>query len=172
MQEEPMVIAGLVLALTFAVLVVILLLVRLVRTRGALRIYRVEYPYTEHDLERRAKAMHQRSRAVVSGQVSEHLAVYWPEFVEQFNPRDAHYLGKPVDYVVFDGLDAGELLRVVFVEVKTGKAQLNRNERQVRQAIEGGWVEWQVLRAPVPELSASPPLGFAPSPTELDGPGG
>ncbi|MBO0713406.1 MAG: hypothetical protein J2O39_04945 [Acidimicrobiales bacterium] len=165
-----MVVAGLVLALTFAVLVVVLLLTRLVKTSGALRIYRVEYPYSEHDLERRAKAMHQRSRAVVSGQVSEHLAVYWPEFLEQFNPRDAHYLGKPVDYVVFDGLDDGELRRVVFVEVKTGKAQLNRNERQVRRAIEGGFVDWQVLRAPVPELSMPGRLGFVPDPAELEGP--
>lgn len=165
-----MVVAGLVLALTFAVLVMILLLARLAKTSGALRIYRVEYPYSERDLERRAKAMHQRSRAVVSGQVSEHLAVYWPEFVEQFNPRDAHYIGKPVDYVVFDGLDDGELRRVVFVEVKTGRSQLNRNERQVRRAIEGGWVEWQVLRAPVAELCITAGLGSGPNPAELEGP--
>ena len=165
-----MVVAGLVLALTFAVLVVVVLLARLVKTSGALRIYRVEYPYSEHDLERRAQAMHQRSRAVVSGQVSEHLAVYWPEFVEQFNPRDAHYIGKPVDYVVFDGLDDGEVRRVVFVEVKTGRARLNRNERQVRRAIEDGWVDWQVLRAPIPELSMPRGLGFVPNPAELEGP--
>jgi hypothetical protein len=165
-----MVIVGLVVALLIVAAAAILLLAHLVRTTGELRIHRVEYPYSQRDLEQRAKAIHQRSRAVVSGQVSEHLAVYWPEFVEQFNPRDAHYIGKPVDYLVFDGLDEGELLRIVFVEVKTGKAQLNRNERQVRRALEDGRVEWQMLRAPVPELPTAPRLGVVPNPAELEGP--
>jgi predicted Holliday junction resolvase-like endonuclease len=34
--------------------------------------------------------------------------------------RAASFLGKPVDYLVFDGLDEGELREIVFVEVKTG----------------------------------------------------
>lgn len=86
----------------------------------------------------------QRSLAVTSGKVHEQLVPYLPEF--GFNPKDARFLGSPVDLVVFDGLAEGDVRRVVFLEVKTGGAALNRRERQVRDAIEARAVEWAELR--------------------------
>jgi len=85
-----------------------------------------------------------QSRAVTRGQVFEQFAAYFPSF--QFNPKDAQFLGKPVDFVVFDGLDEGELHRIVFVEIKTGAAALSTRERSIREAIERGRVEWRELR--------------------------
>src|SRR5438093_250410 len=76
----------------------------------------------------------QRSLAVTVGKVQEQLVPYLPEF--GFNPKDARFLGSPVDLIVFDGLAAGEVRRVVFLEVKTGTAPLTARERQVRQVIE------------------------------------
>src|SRR2546425_1825819 len=49
----------------------------------------------------------QRSLAVTAGKVHEQLVPYLPEF--GFNPKDARFLGSPVDLVVFDGLSAGEV---------------------------------------------------------------
>lgn len=86
----------------------------------------------------------QQSRAVTRGQVFEQLVPYLPEF--EFNPKDAQFLGKPVDFVVFDGLDEGDVRRIVFVEVKTGAATLTTRERRVRDAIERGSVEWKEIR--------------------------
>ena len=63
------------------------------------------------------------------------------------NPKDAQFLGRPVDFVVFDGLDEGEVRRIVFVEVKTGVSTLTTRERRVRDAVRAGRVEWQELRA-------------------------
>jgi predicted Holliday junction resolvase-like endonuclease len=48
---------------------------------------------------------------------------------------------------VFDGLDEGDLRRIVFVEVKTGGAKLTTRERLVRDAIRAGRVEWTEIRA-------------------------
>jgi predicted Holliday junction resolvase-like endonuclease len=87
----------------------------------------------------------QRSEAVTVGKVSEQLLPFFPEF--RFNPRDARFLGAPVDLVVFDGLAEGMVRRVVFVEVKTRGARLTARERLVRDAIESGRVEWLELRA-------------------------
>jgi predicted Holliday junction resolvase-like endonuclease len=87
----------------------------------------------------------QQSRAVTRGQIYEQLVPYLPEF--QFNPKDAQFLGRPVDFVVFDGLDEGEVRRIVFVEVKTGVSTLTTRERRVRDAVRAGRVEWQELRA-------------------------
>jgi len=91
----------------------------------------------------------QRSLAVTAGKVHEQLVPYLPEF--GFNPKDARFLGSPVDLVVFDGLAAGEVQRVVFLEVKTGGGALTERERQVRRVIEArevAWVELRVARGP------------------------
>ena len=85
-----------------------------------------------------------RSRAVTLGQAHEQLVPHLPGF--GFHPKDARFLGSPVDYVVFDGLAAGGVTRVVFLEVKTGRAELSPRERQVRDAIRAGRVEWREWR--------------------------
>ena len=85
-----------------------------------------------------------RSLAVTAGKVHEQLVPYLPEF--GFNPKDARFLGSPVDLIVFDGLAAGDVRRVVFLEVKTGDASLTTRERQLRDVIEARDVAWAELR--------------------------
>ena len=91
----------------------------------------------------------QRSLAVTAGKVHEQLVPYLPEF--GFNPKDVRFLGSPVDLVVFDGLAAGAVRRVVFLEVKTGGAPLTTRERQVRDVIEAREVAWAELRLTRPQ---------------------
>lgn len=92
----------------------------------------------------------QRSQAVTTGKVIEHLVPYLPNF--NYNPKDARFIGSPVDFIVFDGLNDDEddqLRNVVFVEIKTGASSLTRRERMVRDAIRAGrvrWVEWHASR--------------------------
>jgi predicted Holliday junction resolvase-like endonuclease len=88
----------------------------------------------EHTAAVRQDAI-QRSQAVTAGKVFEQLVPYLPGF--QFNPKDARFLGTPVDFLVFDGLADDECDRVVFVEVKTGASSLSTRERRVRDAIKG-----------------------------------
>jgi predicted Holliday junction resolvase-like endonuclease len=80
---------------------------------------------------------------VTTGKVSGSSSV--PRWVP-FNPRDARFLGSPVDLIVFDGLADDEVRRVVLVEVKTGNAGLTSRERLVRDAVRAGRVEWVELR--------------------------
>src|SRR5512134_3249290 len=87
-----------------------------------------------------------RSQAVIAAKVQEQLVPFLPGF--GFSPKDARFLGSPVDLVVFDGLDTGTLRRVVFIEVKTGGATLTMRERQLRAAIAEKRVEWRELRLP------------------------
>jgi predicted Holliday junction resolvase-like endonuclease len=91
----------------------------------------------------------QRSLAVTAGKVYEQLVPYLPGF--GFNPKDARFLGSPVDLVVFDGLSEGTVRRIVFVEVKTAGGDLSTRERRVRDAVRARQVEWSELRvAPGP----------------------
>jgi len=86
----------------------------------------------------------QRSLAVTTGKVYEQLVPYLPDF--PFNPKDVRFLGSPVDFVVFDGLSDGHVTRIVFVEVKTGAADLSTRERRIRDAVQDSRVEWYELR--------------------------
>lgn len=87
-----------------------------------------------------------KSRAVVGGHFSEQLAPFLPDF--PFDPTEARFIGKPVDFIVFRGLASGKVSDVVFVEVKSGKSRLNRNEISLREAIDARRVTFAEYRAP------------------------
>jgi predicted Holliday junction resolvase-like endonuclease len=95
----------------------------------------------------------QRSLAVTAGKVHEQLIPYLPAF--PYNPKDARFLGSPVDLVVFDGLAEGRVRRIVFVEVKTGGAGLTGRERMVRESVRKGEVEWVEMRVAAGESGAA-----------------
>jgi predicted Holliday junction resolvase-like endonuclease len=97
-----------------------------------------------------------RSESVTVGKITEHIVPFLPDFT--YNPKDARFIGSPIDLIVFDGLNAGEVKRVVFVEVKTGESSLSTRERRVRDAIEAGNVEWSLLRTSQPSDPSGDPL--------------
>ncbi|WP_206205197.1 Holliday junction resolvase-like protein [Thermococcus sp. GR6] len=73
-----------------------------------------------------------KSRAAIMGQVAEHFIPYLPGF--RYNPKDAKFLGKPVDFIVFDGMSGGNLRKIVFIEVKTERySKLSKIEKQVKK---------------------------------------
>lgn len=86
-----------------------------------------------------------RSRAVLKGQFSEQLAPYLPDF--PYSPTECKFLGKPIDFLVFKGMDEKDISEVVFLEVKTGKSQLNTQERKLKKAIEDKKISYEVYHA-------------------------
>ncbi len=86
-----------------------------------------------------------RSFDVKKGKIVEQLAPYLQSF--PYDPHDARFIGNPVDFVVFDGLNAGRDVSIVFVEVKSGKASLNENERRIREAIEKKRIKFEIFRS-------------------------
>lgn len=85
-----------------------------------------------------------RSRAVISGHVAEQLAPYLPNF--PWNPGEARFIGKPVDFLIFKGLEDRRVEEVIFVEVKSGGSRLSPVERSLRDAVQQGRVSWKEYR--------------------------
>jgi predicted Holliday junction resolvase-like endonuclease len=85
-----------------------------------------------------------KSRQVLTGQFSEQLAPYFPDF--KYSPTEVRFLGKPIDFIVFRGMDEKNIGEVVFVEVKSGKSKINRHERNLKETIESGRVRWEEYR--------------------------
>lgn len=89
-----------------------------------------------------------KSRAVLRGQASEHLA---PFVLKDTNPKDYRFMGNPVDYVCFDGLSnvldgvTDQVSSVRFIDIKTGKSTLNKSQRRIRDAIKENRVTFEVI---------------------------
>ena len=108
-----------------------------------------EREWKETKLEAIVRERIKRSRAVLGGQFSEQLAPYLPDF--PFNPNECRFIGKPIDFLVFKGMDGGGISEVVFVEVKSGRAKnLSKIERLLRDAVIEGRVSWQQYDVPEP----------------------
>ncbi len=87
-----------------------------------------------------------KSEAVTRGKVTEYLIPYFPDF--EYNPKDARFLGTPVDFIVFDGLSEGEMKKVVFIEVKSGKTDtLSKREKLVRECVDRGKVSYEIIHS-------------------------
>lgn len=75
-----------------------------------------------------------RSQDVLKGKVSEQLYPYFPNF--PYDPRDAKFIGSPVDLIVFSGLREKEYIdEIVFIEIKTGRSRKSNAERAVEDAV-------------------------------------
>lgn len=107
-----------------------------------------EWQAASEDMRKAALA---KSRQVIGGSFSEQLAPFLPDF--PFDPTEARFIGKPVDFLVFRGLAAGQVDEVVFVEVKSGASRLNSNEQSLKNCIEQKKVSFVEYRVPT-EITA------------------
>jgi predicted Holliday junction resolvase-like endonuclease len=86
------------------------------------------------------------SRSVLGGVFSEQVAPFLPDFPKDLKASEARFIGKPIDFLIFKGMDEQNIEEVVFVEIKSGKSQLTTNERKLRDVINNKKVSWYEYR--------------------------
>jgi len=79
-----------------------------------------------------------RSERVKKGQMAEQFLPLITSY--PWDPQNFRFLGSPVDGVAF------EQDKVIIVEFKTGKAQLNANQKHIRKLVSDGKVDFQEIR--------------------------
>ena len=131
-----------VIALVCVVLFFCIVFLLLGRRMGLHQGRKIEAAEWEgHKLEEIVKARLKQSRAVLGGLVSEQIAPLLPDF--PFDPGDCRFIGKPIDFIVFKGMNGQNISEVIFLEVKSGSSKsLNQQEKRLREAIEAGRVRW------------------------------
>ncbi|HLC63192.1 MAG TPA: Holliday junction resolvase-like protein, partial [Candidatus Nanoarchaeia archaeon] len=102
--------------------------------------------YWQDQIQEQRKDAIQKSRAVIGGQFSEQLAPYLPNF--QYLPTECKFIGKPIDFIVFKGMDEKNIQEVIFVEVKSGNSKLNQHEKNLKETIDNKRVTWVEYRVP------------------------
>ena len=97
--------------------------------------------WESHRLEEIVKSRLKQSRAVLGGLVSEQMAPLLPGF--PFDPGDCRFVGKPVDFIVFRGMNEKNISEVIFLEVKSGTGRnLNDQEKKLKEIIQAGKIGW------------------------------
>lgn len=81
-----------------------------------------------------------KSTAVKHGQHWEQFVPFMDDFAKVAQRENFVFIGMPIDGISFDD-DA-----IKFIEVKTGKSQLNKKQQQVKQQVQNKHVQWIELR--------------------------
>lgn len=107
--------------------------------------------YHQRDLQESKKRSNDMQRNVLKGQIAEQLTPFISGF--PFHASACQFLGKPIDYVIFHQLDECERdecswndVKIIFADVKTGSAKLNKRQQIVQHAILNKQVEFRELR--------------------------
>lgn len=106
--------------------------------------------WKDEELGKAIKSSNIKSRSILRGKNAEHYVPFSDDFLEEFSPSDAKFLGNPIDYVIFKNAskitDKEEAdIEIVFADVKTGKATLTKVQRAVKKAVEEGRIRWRTF---------------------------
>lgn len=86
-----------------------------------------------------AKLLNQKkSSEVRTGKITEQISPFLADY--PLSPATAKFIGDPIDFVHFDDD------KITFVEVKSGKSQLSKRQRQIRDLVKAGKVEFTIYR--------------------------
>jgi len=100
-----------------------------------------------HELEQKLNSVSAEKSKIISqkkssevrlGHIAETLAPFLDQF--DFDPEHCTFLGKPIDYISFGDSE------ITFIEVKSGKSQLNIKQRKIRDQIKNNKVSWKEVR--------------------------
>ncbi|MBS3057168.1 MAG: endonuclease [Candidatus Diapherotrites archaeon] len=79
------------------------------------------------------------SQSVKYGKLTEQWIPMSKDF--PYNPNDFRFIGSPIDGIVFDDSE------IVFCEFKSASAQLNENQKRIKDLVENKKVRWLEFRA-------------------------
>lgn len=130
-----------ILILIVAIGIIILLIRELIRKVSEINRLKLEH---EGQIKAARKDSNDRQRSTIKGQISETLAPWSMDAVNSV--KELNFLGNPIDFIGFKGLDSDDEVEIKFIEVKSGKSKLNKNQRRVRDAVKAKRIEWVEVR--------------------------
>ena len=102
------------------------------------KIKELEDKFTEESENRKKITSQKKSSEVRLGLIAETLAPFLDQF--DFNPEQCSFLGKPIDYISFGDKE------IAFIEIKSGNAKLNQNQKRIKKQVEDKKIIWKEVR--------------------------
>ena len=81
-----------------------------------------------------------QSLYIKHGKAWEHFVPFTPNFERIASKENFRFMGSPIDGIAFDDN------AIKFIEIKTGKSQLNKKQKKIKQQVKDQKVEWHELR--------------------------
>jgi len=111
---------------------------------------RTELREQKKELKERRRSIPKTSelsaKSVNIGLILERLAPSLKQF--RFNRNDCRSIFEPIDYIIFEGLTRkGKVDRIVFSDIKTGKARLQDNQKEIKSLVERKRVTWDIYKS-------------------------
>lgn len=91
-------------------------------------------------IDKERKDAVKQSRSVLGGKISEQVCPFNDDF--PVLASECRFIGAPVDFIAFKGLDEKNVEEVIFIEVKTNSSRLNQTEKSIKDAIDSGKVRF------------------------------
>ena len=131
-----------ILALNLILIITIVYLIRkLIDMNSEFNRFKTQ---KDNDILEARKDSNKKQRATIKGQISETIAPWSMTVVDSVS--ELNFLGNPIDFVGFKGLDGKGDVSIKFIEVKSGASKLNSNQRRVRDAVIAKRIEWVEVR--------------------------
>lgn len=109
----------------------------------------------EDELIKRQEDLKKKLKRATTGAQTTTKAVNMGKLLEKILPTiqgfdfelsDCRFLGEPIDFVIFEGLTAGDVKSIKFLEVKSGGAKLNDHQKWIKEAIEKKKVKYEEFK--------------------------
>ena len=118
---------------TLSIIVISVLVILLLWVTYKLGLSKKQQEWQEK-LNSLRKEIADKQRSGIKGKVTEMFAPYLEGF--PVKASECKFLGDPIDYVAFEGLDDCDIKRIHFIDVKADTSELKKHQRQIKELVE------------------------------------
>tara|TARA_B100000683_G_scaffold182462_1_gene175752 strand:+ start:9601 stop:10059 length:459 start_codon:yes stop_codon:yes gene_type:complete len=131
-----------ILVLNFILIIAVVYLIRkLIDMNSEFNRFKTQ---KDNDILEARKDSNKKQRATIKGQITETIAPWSMTVVDSVS--ELNFLGNPIDFIGFKGLDGNDDIDIKFIEVKSGKSNLSTKQRRIRDAVKAKRIEWVEVR--------------------------
>ena len=91
------------------------------------------------------KTSEARALSTGLGKVMQNVLPYYKDFDSQVSLADCRFIAAQLDIIVFEGASNNDIKNITFMDAKTGAAKLEKNQRQIRDAVNDGKVRLELF---------------------------
>ena len=91
------------------------------------------------------KTSEARALSTGLGKVMQNVLPYYKDFDSQVSLADCRFLAAQLDIIVFEGASNNHIKNITFMDAKTGKAPPQKNQKQIRDAVNDGKVRSELF---------------------------
>ena len=91
------------------------------------------------------KTSEERALSTGLGQVMQNVLPSYKDFDSQVSVADCRFIAAQLDIIIFEGASNNHITNITFMDAKTGVAPLQKNQRQIRDAVNDGKVRSELF---------------------------